>query len=54
MRLPESVDKDKADCHYEQGVLTITFPKVEAKKAKQLKVSVGGQPKAIETRGKAA
>lgn len=39
LRLPETIDADKADSHYENGVLTITFPKVESKKVKHLKVN---------------
>jgi HSP20 family protein len=42
LRLPDTVDTDQAQPHYEHGVLTITVPKAESKKAKQLKVSVGG------------
>ncbi len=38
LRLPESVDADKVHPHYQNGVLTITVPKAEAKKAKQLQV----------------
>ncbi len=38
LRLPESVDVDKVQPHYLNGVLTITVPKAEAKKAKQLQV----------------
>ena len=38
LRLPETVDTDQAESTYEQGVLTITFPKVEAKKAKRLAI----------------
>ena len=41
LRLSDSVDTDKAKPHYEHGVLTIRFPKVESKKAKHLKVGVG-------------
>jgi HSP20 family protein len=41
LRLPETVDTDQAHPSYEHGVLTITIPKAESKKAKQLKVSVG-------------
>jgi HSP20 family protein len=41
LRLPETVDTEKARPTYEHGVLTITFPKVEAKKARHLKVAVG-------------
>jgi HSP20 family protein len=43
--LPETVDGDKAEPTYENGVLTITLPKAETKKAKELKVHVG---KALE------
>lgn len=41
LRLPEQVDTDKAELHYENGVLTITLPVVESKKAKHLKVAAG-------------
>jgi HSP20 family protein len=41
LRLPETVNTDQAHPSYEHGVLTITIPKAESKKAKQLKVSVG-------------
>ena len=41
LRLPDTVDADQAESHYDQGVLAITFPKLEAKKAKQLTVSAG-------------
>jgi HSP20 family protein len=41
LRLPDTVDTDQAQPHYEHGVLSITIPKAESKKAKQLKVSVG-------------
>jgi HSP20 family protein len=43
LRLPDTVDMDQAQPHYEHGVLTITIPKAESKKAKQLKVSVEGR-----------
>jgi HSP20 family protein len=43
LRLPDTVATDQAQPFYEHGVLTITIPKAEAKKAKQLKVSVGGR-----------
>ena len=48
LRLPETVDADKADPHYENGVLTITMPKVESKKVKYLKVNGGKLPEATE------
>jgi HSP20 family protein len=43
LRLPDTVDTAQAHPFYEHGVLTITIPKVEPKKAKQLKVSVNGR-----------
>lgn len=38
VRLPENVDGEQAASRYEDGVLTITLPRVEAKKAKQIEV----------------
>ena len=40
LRLPNVVDTEKVSTRYEAGVLTVTFPKLEVKKAKQLKVDV--------------
>ena len=40
LRLPESVDPDKAESTYQHGVLTVTLPKQEAKKAKELEIKV--------------
>ena len=48
LRLPETVDADKAEPHYENGVLTITMPKVESKKVKHLKVNSEKAPEATE------
>ena len=48
LRLPETVDADKADPHYENGVLTITMPKVESKRVKYLKVNGEKLPEAPE------
>ena len=48
LRLPETVDADKANSQYHDGVLTITFPKLESKKTKHLKVQVNGKAKAVE------
>ncbi len=45
LRLPAAVDTDKAKTVYENGVLTVAFPKPEARKAKRLEVTVG---KALE------
>ena len=41
LRLPDSVDPDKVEPRYEHGVLTISVPKAEAKRARQLQVQVG-------------
>ena len=38
LRLPDTVDTEKIQPGYKNGVLTITVPKAEAKKAKQFKV----------------
>ncbi len=38
IRLPETVDGEQAESRYEDGVLTITLPRVEEKKAKQIEV----------------
>mgnify|MGYP000551319305 CR=1 FL=1 len=40
LRLPDTLDADKGESRYESGVLTVKFPKVEAKKAKKLEVKV--------------
>lgn len=45
LRLPDTVDTEKAHPHYENGVLTVALPKVEAKKARKLAVTTG---KALE------
>ena len=45
LRLPETVDADQAKPNFDTGLLTITLPKVESKKAKHLAVTVG---KALE------
>ena len=48
LRLPDTVDQDKAEPRYEHGVLTISLPKAEAKKAKQFEVRVAEEPAAVE------
>ena len=47
VRLPDSVDPDKAESGYENGVLTITLPRAEAKKAKRLEITVGRSPDVV-------
>ena len=34
VRLPDSVDVDQAETNYDEGVLTVAFPKAESKRAK--------------------
>ena len=41
LRLPETVDLDKAETTHEDGVLTVTFPKAESKKTKHLTINNG-------------
>ena len=41
LRLPDTVDTEKAESRYENGVLSISFPKQEAKKARQIEVKAG-------------
>ncbi|MFC2009853.1 Hsp20/alpha crystallin family protein [Chloroflexota bacterium] len=50
LRLPDTVDTDKIESHYEHGVLTIIMPKAEEKKKKQIRVKVDSRPKAIEAK----
>ena len=38
LRLPDTVDTERIQPGYKNGVLTITIPKAESKKAKRLKV----------------
>lgn len=44
VRLPETVDADKAESAYEDGVLEITLPKLEAKKPKSIEIGKGAAP----------
>ncbi len=45
LRLPETVDAGEAKPNFDNGVLTITLPKVESKKAKRLTLTVGKELK---------
>ncbi len=38
LRLPDTVDSDKVDTKYENGIVEITFPKAEAKKARRISI----------------
>jgi HSP20 family protein len=50
LRLPETVDGNKVQSTYENGVLTIILPKAEEKKKKQIKIQIGSGSKAIEAK----
>jgi HSP20 family protein len=50
LRLPETVDANKVQSTYENGVLTIVLNKAEEKKKKQIKIQVGSGSKAIEAK----
>ena len=48
LRLPDTVDQDRAEPRYEHGVLTVTLPKAEAKRARQFEVKVSEGPAPFE------
>ena len=48
VRLPDSVDVDQAETNYDEGVLTVAFPKAESKRARQLTVTNGKALKSDE------
>jgi HSP20 family protein len=48
LRLPDTVDAEKIESHYENGILTVVMPKAEEKKKKQIQVKVSSEKKAIE------
>jgi len=50
LRLPDTVNANKIHSTYEDGVLTITLPKAEEKKKKQIKIQVNDTSKTIEAR----
>ena len=37
--IPDGVDTDKVEAGYEDGVLSVTFPKTEVLKPRQIKIS---------------
>ena len=41
VRLPDTVDVDQAETNYDEGILTVAFPKAESKRARQLTVTSG-------------
>ena len=47
-RLPNTVDGDKAEAHYDKGVLKVTVPKRAEAKPKQIKVASGNGQKTLQ------
>jgi HSP20 family protein len=41
VRLPVEVDEDKAEARFDNGILTLTLPKVEAAQPKRIAISAG-------------
>jgi HSP20 family protein len=50
LSLPESINSDRIQSTYENGVLTIGLPVAEEKKKKQIKILVGSGNKSIEAK----
>ena len=48
LRLSDALDVEKAQTNYDHGVLTIAFPRVEAKQARQLPINVGSGNQVVE------
>ena len=49
LTLPEGVDPDKVQAHFDRGVLEVTVPKPEQRKPRKVTISAGGgQAKTIE------
>ena len=48
LRLPDTLDLERAHTGYDQGVLTISFPKLEAKQARRLTINVSGDNRVVE------
>jgi HSP20 family protein len=49
LSLPEGVDPDAVQAHFDRGVLEITIPKPEQKKPRQVQISLGDKPTAAKT-----
>jgi len=50
LRLPETIDANKIQSTYENGVLTIVLPKAEERKKKKIAIQVASESKAIESK----
>lgn len=49
LRLPDTIDPDRAESFYENGVLTIRFPKAEDKRARQIPVKAGQSQQSMQS-----
>src|SRR5689334_5215524 len=47
-RLPNTVEGEKAEAHYDKGVLKVTIPKRAEAKPKQIKVATGNGQKTLQ------
>ena len=52
--LAESLDPERIEAHYDQGVLTLTVPVAEQAKLRKVEINAGGGAKALEAESKAA
>jgi HSP20 family protein len=49
LTLPEGVDPDGVQAHFDRGVLEIRIPKPEQKKPRQVQISLGNRPEQQDT-----
>jgi HSP20 family protein len=49
LTLPDGVNPDAVQAHFDRGVLEIRIPKPEQKKPRQVQITLGANPKTIET-----
>ena len=52
--LPNTVDAEKVQAHYENGILTLQLAKRAEAKPKQIKINIGSTPKQVKGTGQAA
>ena len=50
LRLPDTIASEKIESYYNNGILTISMPKAEEKKKKQIQVKVVEKAKKIESK----
>jgi HSP20 family protein len=54
LRLPDTVDPNRAQANFENGVLRLSFPKTEQAKPRKIAIGSGGQKVPAEARQKGA